>query len=314
MKILLLDLWHDLRAKRLAPVAAVLLAGLVAVPLLLAKPAEEPAPAPVATAPPTEADREDLAELAKVRLGQDEVGKGSTLGTFDPENPFTPPKGTIKKESASEAGPSDSGDAGAPSSGAASSSSDGGSAGGSAGGEAPGGLGGGGGGGGGTGGTPVTPRPQATVYKYVVDLSFTANGRTRRIKGMEKLDMLPNDRSPLLLFMGVTTNGANAVFLVDSSLEAAGEGRCKPSGSECSFAYIGAGSEYVFTEEDGDSYTVQILEIRKVKVTPNARGAKGAKARASVGPPRRFVPPLLADLVVVTSDRLENSKAGTESR
>ena len=47
----------------------------------------------------------------------------------------------------------------------------------------------------------------------------------------------------------------NAVFLVDSTLKAAGEGRCKPSGAECAFAYIGAGSEHVFSEEDGDTYT-----------------------------------------------------------
>ncbi len=47
MKIFLLDLWQDLREKRLAPVAVVLLLGLVAVPVLLAKPAEDPGPAPV---------------------------------------------------------------------------------------------------------------------------------------------------------------------------------------------------------------------------------------------------------------------------
>ena len=42
MKIFLLDLWNDLRDERLWPVALVLLAGLVAVPVVLAKKAEEP--------------------------------------------------------------------------------------------------------------------------------------------------------------------------------------------------------------------------------------------------------------------------------
>jgi hypothetical protein len=127
--------------------------------------------------------------------------------------------------------------------------------------------------------------------------------------------MLPNDASPLLIFMGVTAKGADAVFLVDSTLEAAGEGRCKPSEAECAFAYIGAGSEYVFTEEDGDTYTIKIDEIRKVKVGASAKSsAKGAKAHASVGPNRRFVPPILADLVVVASDRLQNSNNDPESR
>ena len=78
---------------------------------------------------------------------------------------------------------------------------------------------------------------------------------------------------------------------------------------------IGPGSEYVFTEEDGDTYPVEIDEIRKVKVGASANSsAKGAKARASVGPNRRFVPPILVDLVVVASDRLENSSNDPESR
>ena len=161
--------------------------------------------------------------------------------------------------------------------------------------------------------------PTTTVYKYVVDVTFTANGRTRRIKGMEKLDMLPNQSSPLLIAMGVTADGGNAVFMVDSTLKAAGEGTCKPSGKQCAFAYVGPGSEHVFTQEDGDSYTVRVDEIRKVKVEPGAVGAKagkaeGARANASVGSPRRFEPLMLADLVVVASDKLEDSNSNSDRR
>jgi hypothetical protein len=310
MKILLLDLWHDLREKRLAPVAVVLLLGLVAVPVLLAKPAKDAGPAPVAASTPKKSDNEQLAALMKVKLGDDEVGKGSTLGTFDPDNPFSPPKGKIKKDplsSSSDPGPGTGtgtpspGDGGSPSLPGGDPSLGGGLTPGIPGGTPP----------SGGGGTTTT-----TVYKYVVDLTFKANGRTRRIKGLEKLDMLPSESSPLLIFMGVTENGGNAVFLVDSTLEAAGEGRCKPSESECAFAYIGPGNEYSFTEEDGDTYTIKIDEIRKVKVgaSASAKGAKGAKARASVGPTRRFVPPILADLVVVARDRLENSNDHSDSR
>ena len=173
--------------KRLAPVAVVLLLGLVAVPVLLAKPAEDPGPAPVAGAAPKKADRDALAALTKVKLGEDAVGKGSTLGVFDPDNPFKPPKGTIKKDER----PGRRGrarrrcrhprrhrgrrhvDSTAARSAAASAAS--------VPGVTPPGTGGG-------GSTTTT-----TVYKYVVDLTFKANGRTRHIKGLEKLDMLPND-------------------------------------------------------------------------------------------------------------------------
>ena len=311
MKIFLLDLWHDLREKRLAPVAVVLALGLVAVPVLLAKPAEKPAAAPVASAS-KKADNEALAALTKVKLGDDEVGRGSTLGVFDPDNPFKPPKGAIKKDTlpSGAAGP---GDTGSPVGGTVvpDTGSDPSFGGGTTTGGVPGGI------------PPTSGGGQTTttttVYKYVVDLTFKANGRTRHIKGLEKLDMLPSDASPLLIFMGVTANGGNAVFLVDSTLEAAGEGSCKPSESQCAFAYIGAGSEYFFTEEDGDTYTIKIDEIRKVKLGTSAASAKGAKAKgakahASVGRYRRFVPPILADVVVTASDRVENSNDDTESR
>jgi hypothetical protein len=309
MKILLLDLWHDLREKRLAPVAAVLLAGLVAVPVLLAKPATDPGPAP-APASAAKPDREELAALAKVKLGEDEAGRGSTLGVFDPDNPFSPPKSALQKD---DEAANTQGQAGA------SEPSGGGDTGG---GDATGGPGGTSGGGdttttpdGTTGGTPAPDgKAPTTVYKYVVDITFEVNGRVRRIKGLERLDMLPNDSSPLLIFLGVTPKGSNAVFLVDSTLEAAGEGRCKPSGPECAFAYIGAGAEYVFSAEDGDTYTLKIDEIRKVKVTDDAKRAKGVKGRASVGPHRRFVPPIVADFVVVASDSLQNSNNDSNSR
>jgi hypothetical protein len=309
MKIFLLDLWHDLKQKRLAPVAVVLAAGLVAVPVLLAKPASTP-PAPAAVATAAGAKPDVLKQLAKVKLGENVPGDGSTLGVFDADNPFAPPKGAIKKQkdpAATAAGPTGN------SSGTPAGSDTGGT-----------GTGGGtttdpGTTGGTPGGTPNTgggTTTTTTTYKYVVDLTFSANGRTRRIKGMEKLDMLPSQNSPLLIFMGVTPKGSNAVFLVDSTLEAAGEGRCKPSASECAFAYIGAGSEYIFTEEDGDTYTVRIDEIRKVKVSAGGSSAKagGAKARAAVGTNRRFVPPMLADLVVVATDSTETSDSDTESR
>jgi hypothetical protein len=226
---------------------------------------------------------------------------------FDPSNPFKPPKGAIKKpqDDTADAGPSE-GDSSETSGGADTGTTDtGGSTGGGTTPNTP-------------GGTPPSTGggTTTTAYKYVVDLTFTANGRTRRIKGMEKLDMLPSQSSPLLIFMGVTPKGSNAVFLVDSTLEAAGEGKCKPSAAECAFAYIGAGSEYIFTEDNGDSYTVRIDEIRKVKVgaSANSAKAKGAKAHAAVGPNRRFVPPLVADLVVEASETTQASDTDTESR
>src|ERR687895_830652 len=99
MKTFLLDIWHDWRAKRLWRVAVVLLAGIVAVPFVLAKKAEEPtvtAPAPAGEA---EAPKPGApAELAQVKLEELGQGTGSSLSSFkDPSNPFAPPRKVLEK-------------------------------------------------------------------------------------------------------------------------------------------------------------------------------------------------------------------------
>jgi hypothetical protein len=296
MKIFLLDLWQDLRAKRLWPVALVLAVALVAVPVVLSKPSEAPAPAPV-QAVRKAPDPKDLKALARVKLDSSaDDARGSSLDTFDPSDPFRPPaKITRKKKNESDAPSSVAGNSTTGSDGSGSSPGDLPTSGGGTGTTSGGSTGTTGGDGGGT---------TTTQYRYVVDVTFTANGRTRHIKSLERLDMLPSQASPLLLFLGATPNGGNAVFLVDSTLQAAGEGRCKPKASECAFLYIGAGSEHEFTNEEGDSYTLRIDEIRKVRVDATASASRSKSAHAALGAPtatRRFSSPLISDLVTVSS-------------
>src|SRR5829696_5007584 len=312
MKIFLLDLWHDLRAKRLWPVAAVLVLALVAVPMVLSKSSETPAAAPlkaVRKAP----DPKDLKAIASVKLSEAAESRGSSLDTFDPANPFRPPK-AIEKRTREGAGGASTVTSEGSTSGDGGSSGGGGSTGGDTGSTGGGDTGSTGGGDtGSTGGdTPTT----TTQYRYVVDLTFTANGRTRHVKSMERLEMLPNEASPLLLFLGVSANAGNAVFLVDSTLDAAGEGKCKPRASECAFLYIGAGSEHEFTNEDGDSYTLRIDEIRKVRMGASAAASRRETASAAVGSPlasRRFLSPL-ADVVSVSNGSGANSNDHQDRR
>jgi len=303
---LLTDVFNDLRARRLLPVAAVLLVGLVAAPIVLSKKADESVPKSAGSAPSTRAQApKGPDELAQVKL-TDEGTKdaGSSLSAFGVTNPFAPPKNVTKKEQPPSGAPS--GEPTAPTDT----------------GTTPGATtpGGGtppasGGGGGTTGGGGKT-----TEFTYVLDVTFWTKGHRREIKGMEKLDVLPNQVNPLLIFMGVSGGGGNAVFLVDATLQTTGEGKCKPSHSDCAFLYLGAGSEQEFTTEDGDSYRLRIDQVRKVKVGDQSAGSsagasskKTKSARAAVEGPtagRRFVLPAFTDLVEVTGD----DSTGDEAR
>ena len=339
MNNFLLDVWHDLRAKRLWPVALVLLAGIVAVPLVLAKKAEEPAVAPPAPAADAKApEPEGPAELAEVKLEDLGQGSGSSLSSFDdPSNPFAPPPkvlNRIRDEGDGEGAPAAGGSGG----GAPAPSIEGdvnfniGSGGGAGADTGTGGTGGGStgdtGNTGDTGDTPAPPvdggeKTTTVSYTYVADVTFRANDRRRKIKGLEKLDILPDRANPLLIFLGVTENAGNAVFLVDSTLKAAGEGSCKPSNSDCAFLYLGPGSEHEFTNDEGDSYTLRVDEIRRVKVGDGKKNAAASKkdnkklagaALEQPSPVRRFSPPILADVVSVSSGEAINSNSDSDRR
>jgi hypothetical protein len=286
MNLFIQDLWADLREKRLWPVALALLVGLVAVPLVVAQPAEDPAPLP-----PVKEQVETPDSGVEVVAADNSLGKGSALDLFDPKDPFRPPEAVLQEgEDSSPAGAGSDSAAGAGASG----DDDGGGSGGSSGGGTT------DGGSGGTGGGAPPPQRRTTEqFTYVIDVSFRRNDRVRRIKGMTRLRMLPSQNTPLLIFLGVDASASNAVFLVDSTLEGAGEGTCKPKASECAFLYLGAGAEHEFTDEDGNSYTLRVDQIRRVKVRAvSSRGSRrpeeGSDASAQS---KRFAPPVLSDLV-----------------
>jgi hypothetical protein len=304
MTTFLSDLWADLREKRLWPVALLLLVALVAVPVVLAKPDAEPAPAP--PAPPSQQSEADSA--LKVIAAANDVGEGSPLNLFDKEDPFRPPKQALAAPDEAPDGASNT-PAGADTTGKAI---------GEAGEVAPPAGGGGGGttGGGQTGGGETPPKRTTKRFTYVIDVTFKDGERTRRINGMERLEMLPNEEAPLLLFLGVDAKANNAVFLVDSRVQVKGEGRCRPARDECSFLYLGPGSEAVIDDpETGKSYTLRIREIRRVEIKPKSARAKAGRKRRKSNPPRTsqydrptaeeerrpFLPRLLTELVTVTT-------------
>jgi hypothetical protein len=277
------NIWNDLRERRLWPVAVVMLVGIVAIPVVLAKSSTAPPAsdgAPIATSgatPPI---------LALDSGSAASSGTGSSLDVFAADDPFRPPASAVEETTTgiettvTAAGADGTVDVSV-------------------------------GGGGGDETIDINvpaPRTQTetetktTSYEYVADVSFWQGSRRRQIKGMRKLDMLPNQSAPLLIFMGANGDGGNATFLVDSTLTTAGEGTCRPSPSNCAFVDIGPGAEHVFTTEQGNSFRLRIEEIRRVKVKAGASASGEPTARTSVGDEpasRRFTLPSLVDLVEV---------------
>ena len=292
------DLVHDLREKKLWPVAAVLLLALVAAPALLLKSSSadsgDPAAAPPAQATP------DAAEAALVTLADGSTADASDLESFEEKNPFgdgrDAPESTESGGELPTTGELDEllgGGGDAPASGGAPPASSP---------DAPASPPSGGG-----DDTPAKP----VAYAYEVDVRFgRRDGEPRLYRGLQRLDVLPRSAAPLLVFLGVSPTGKTAIFLLDSSVSQNGDGRCQPSKDECTFIHLNTERNHnlhFLTTEDGREYAIRLLEIRKERVERRARssraarsapGARGARARSAARREKRRRPALGADEIV----------------
>ena len=246
MTTFLLDLWHDLREKRLWPVAVALLAATIAVPVAVLKPASSGAPSGGPTA------STEGAKLPAVSLDDSSIAS-SSLGAFKEKNPFTShgdktaaPVTTagqpIGQTVANQVANSNSSSGGT--SGSTSTQS--------------------------SGTSPKGPdghslSPGVHYWVFTVDARFgDLGGKLKTYKGLGALDLLPPGKHPVIAFMGVETGGKKAMFFIaDAGFHADGEGHCKASG--CRFFELttsDSSNEETITSTDGTtSYTLQLKAI-----------------------------------------------------
>lgn len=320
MSALALGIWQDLRRRRLLPVALLMLVALVALPVVALKPAEEPEAPPVATTSGAATQSVDglpspdqaLSDKPLVSLAV--LDEPSDLGEFESKNPFQP------IEEVASSGATDSGSTGTSGgvppvgSGGTTASGD---APGSSGGSTGGGNSGSGGSGDTGGGDEPTPSPQPAPKQddskpkteqkltYALDLTIRGPKGVRAYRNLPKLSLLPAQDNPLLVFLGVEDAGTKAVFLVDVKLKSKeGEGTCTPSPEQCATLALAPGEEHVLINDQGQTWTIRIVEVRETSVAKAAATARKAqkrragKATTSVDdqPAPRFIPPIITDL------------------
>jgi hypothetical protein len=203
-------IWRQLVRNKLWPVAVLLLAALVAVPMLLAREPAVPEPiAPVAVN--TEAG-DSIAEpiVAKV-TPEDRSRRRRVLGVR--KDPFRP--APVKQAKVEQPETPDAPETGAPSTGD---------------------TGSGGGGGGEPAEAPVFYEPGTIIVRF----GDATNDKLDRF-AIPKLGPVPDDEFPLLVYMGLTKDGKRAKFLVDAALEVEGDGTCKPHPSSCEIIELAVG-------------------------------------------------------------------------
>jgi hypothetical protein len=257
---LFVDLWADLREKRLWPAAAALLAAIVAVPVVLFKPASDAAP-PNVIAPHTA--KQPTLPVVHVDGGP---LMGSHLEAFSAseKNPFKPMKDLAKS---STPNPSSTPPSSTPGS-AGGSSTPSGSAG----------VSGGSGGGGSTPSSSGSTSPSSGTsshtttttqwFHYVADFTFGETGaKATTFKSKAAYTLLPDEKTPVVVFLGLSADHKTALFFLDDpGYDAQGEGKCIGA-KTCQFVTLSvseSGDEENFSSIDGSkSYDLKLLKIRR---------------------------------------------------
>ena len=273
----LLDIWADLKAKRLAPVAIGLVVMVVAMPALLMKGEETPTAGPLPIVP------QPAADTAEVELAEELAEGGSKLDSYKARNPFD---GLVKPSDDDAAGtsgtaiaPGDLDDAakggGLPTIGSGGGSSPLPDLGGGSDPGTPGGLDTSGGG----NPTTIVKRP-GTKYTYQLDVKFGRPGDEKRYPHLSRMSFLPSPKVPALLFMGVPQDAKSALFFVHPTLSHQGEGYCIPSPTNCNFLKLEIGAVHFLAVNDRE-FQIRLLDIDRVKLSDEKKRAAARKTDGS---------------------------------
>ena len=267
------DLLADLVDKRLWPVAAGLVAALIAVPLALSKPApsheEAQAAQARAAARAARATAEAQPAVSLVPVGQKAQRRLRGMGAKDPfEQRNVVKVDRAPDAKAPETPPTDAAQGGADT-GSGGAAPDAGSPAAPVGPVAP----------------PKAGPPAGRLFTtYKVNVRFGEAGAERVRRNVPRLTALPSSSDPVVVFMGVLSDGKTAAFLVTSDATAQGDGTCKPTRDNCTYVYMREGEEQYFDVAAGTAglqqYVLKVLDLKKVTVRSKAV-ADRANARES---------------------------------
>ncbi len=301
------NLVKDLVEKRLWPVAVLLVAALVAAPVLIGRSGSDPAvPADVADAVQN-ADAADAGDAGRALVSIDEDATDRRHDGGEVRDPFTAPaaaKVVAKTDAATQtpaedttvpaATPSGSTGTGTgvpvPTDTGTSTPGTGTTSGGST-------------SGGSTSGTTTTKK----TTTYHVTLRFGQTGtKLETIRDLPRLSPLPSVTNPFFVFLGVLEGGKRAVFMVSSDAKPIGDGVCKPKLSDCQTVELAADHTewFDFTNPDGTvtQYQMDLVSIRKKKI------ASEDKVQAAFARHSRVGAELLRDAAVKATRAAKGAK------
>jgi hypothetical protein len=248
------DLVRDLRDRRLLPLALLLLAGVVAVPVLLSRSSGAAVPAPPAASSVPEGAIETQPAVLTEGVGIRDYRK--RLEALKSSNPFAQ-----RFAAPDVAGEAASLTPSLPTGGGGSATSAGGGSGASS--------------------QPVeservpAPEPEVRFLTHRVDVKVGPEGDLDTREGVRALAVLPSRDTPVVSYLGTNEGGDRALFLVSGDVTAVDtDGRCMPSSADCQFLVLEEGERAKL--DYGPDATTYVLRLMRINSVPLRDGANTA--------------------------------------
>ncbi len=264
------DLYRDLSDRRLLLPLIGLAVAIVAVPMLLSSSGEPPVvpePAPVDLANATAVDAAVTVSNTGIRNYRERLEELKSKNPFDQQyqNTLAPGEDGSSEVTGSDLPPVPGSTAGAPSDGS-------------------------------SGGSTSVPPTDTTIdttidtgppdtvpsdgtevetsvrfYADRVDVKVGPLGHTKKLRDVRHLDFLPDDRTPIVAFLGLAGGPDHAMFSVNPAvIETGGEGSCAPKGKDgCQYLTLGIGEERYFKYgfgDDAETYRLKLLDTDIVRI------------------------------------------------
>jgi hypothetical protein len=266
----LANIYRDLRDRSLLLPAGLLVAALIAVPVLLSEsPSPPPTPSQTTEIEATAATPAVLAEQVGVRNYRKRLKQLKQKNPFDQQ--FT---GLGSPELLDlELGDLDGGGSGGSSGSDALAGGDGG--------DAP----------TGTGSTSARPEPaeptgqpqpvEARWFTWEADLAFGPVGESERFEGVRPMEFLPQRNAAIAVMAGVGLQGNRAGFMfLPDVVGSKGDGRCAPGPRNCVFLLLKKKQQHRVTvvTPDGEevTYRIKVHDIVRAQFNPSEGLSEGA--------------------------------------
>jgi hypothetical protein len=101
---------------------------------------------------------------------------------------------------------------------------------------------------------------------YEIDVKVVRNGKRQILNGVPVMTPLPGAKSPVALFMGVSSDGKKALLLISNDVQSVfGDAKCALGSASCQLILVEPGLPETFSfGPDGAQYRINVLKINQV--------------------------------------------------